>query len=248
MEFTIKETEMVKVDQENDKVNPHAATFNIEPLLPGHGVTLGNSLRRVLIGSLSGTAITNISINEVNHEFSTIKGMREDVLELILNLKGLCFRLPEKVNVAELKLVKKGPGEITGQDFQINSECTVVNPDCFLATLDKTGQISLTITVERGRGYISAEQQKKSSLPLGTIVVDSSFTPVHKVDFKVEQTRVGGITNFDKLTIIVATNGTITPQQAVKSAAKILTEHFQLIDEMIEEQKVTKIKKSTKKK
>ncbi|TSC97228.1 MAG: DNA-directed RNA polymerase subunit alpha [Candidatus Berkelbacteria bacterium Licking1014_2] len=247
MDFTIEETKLVTIKEEVKEGNQLEAQFIIEPLLPGYGVTLGNALRRVLIGSLPGAAVRSIVIGGVNHEFSTLSGMREDVLELILNIKGLHLKL-NNVDRAVLKLSKKGAGEVTAKDFVANPDCEIINSAHRLVHLDKDGKLDLEVTVGSGRGYISADLQKEANQPIETIFVDSSYTPVVKVNFQVEQTRVGGMTNFDRLTILVGTNGAITPQQALKSAAKILTEHFGLLDEAIKIEEKTKEKKESKKK
>ena len=201
--------------------------FVVEPLERGYGITLGNALRRVLLSSLPGAAVTSIKIDGVLHEFSTIPGVYEDTTDLILNLKGLCVKLhtdEEKV----LTLEADGEGEITGADFKCSSEVEILNPDHHIATLDTNGSLHLEAVVEKGRGYNSVEKNKKENAPLGVIPIDSFFSPITKVIFHVEDTRVGQQTDFDKLTLDIWTDGSIYPDEAISKSAKILAEYLKL--------------------
>ncbi len=201
------------------------AKYVMEPLERGFGSTLGNSLRRVLLSCLPGAAVTRIRLNGVLHEFSTIEGVSEDVVNLVMNLKGLAV----KMYVDEPKtliLDVSGPKEVTAADIIMDADVEVLNPDMHIATIDKDGSLYMEITVERGRGYVLADKNKESDMPIGVIPVDSLFTPVRKVNFTVENTRVGQITDFDKLSLELWTNGTIAPDEAVSLAAKILNEHL----------------------
>lgn len=201
--------------------------FVVEPLERGYGITLGNALRRVLLSSLPGAAVTSIKIDGVLHEFSTMPGVYEDTTDLILNLKGLCVKLhtdEEKV----LTLEAEGEGEITGADFKCSSEVEILNPDHHIATLDANGSLHLEATVEKGRGYNSVEKNKKENAPLGVIPIDSFFSPITKVIFHVEDTRVGQQTDFDKLTLDIWTDGSIYPDEAISKSAKILAEYLKL--------------------
>ncbi|MBQ2764139.1 MAG: DNA-directed RNA polymerase subunit alpha [Firmicutes bacterium] len=201
--------------------------FVVEPLERGYGITLGNALRRVLLSSLPGAAVTSIKIDGVLHEFSTIPGVYEDTTDLILNLKGLCVKLhcdEEKV----ITLEAEGEGEITGADFKCSSEVEILNPDHHIATLDTNGSLHLEAVVEKGRGYNSVEKNKKENAPLGVIPIDSFFSPITKVIFHVEDTRVGQQTDFDKLTLDIWTDGSIYPDEAISKSAKILAEYLKL--------------------
>lgn len=228
MDYILPETSLLQI-KTMEKMND-SGLFVIEPLSPGYGVTLANALRRVLLSSLEGAAITSVKIEGVTHEFTTIPGVKEDVVEVILNLKTLRFRLHQDEPVT-LKLNVKGPKTVTAADFDANANCEIVNPETFIATLGKTSKLSMEITVAKGRGYVPVERHAEEKMPLGTIAVDSIFTPVKKVHYEVENTRVGGITNFDKITLEVATDGSIDPEEALNKAAGILVEHFGLIKE-----------------
>ena len=201
--------------------------FVVEPLERGYGITLGNALRRVLLSSLPGAAVTSVKIDGVLHEFSTIPGVYEDTTDLILNLKGICVKLhtdEEKL----LTLEAEGEGEITAGDFKCSSEVEILNPDHHIATLDSNGSLQMEVVVERGRGYTSVEKNKKENAPLGVIPIDSFFSPITKVIFHVEDTRVGQQTDFDKLTLDIWTDGSIFPDEAISKSAKILAEYLKL--------------------
>lgn len=202
--------------------------FVIEPLERGYGTTLGNSLRRVLLSSLPGVAVTSVKIDGILHEFSTIEGVKEDVTEIILNIKGLVA----KINGDGPKVVyveAEGPCEVTAGSIKCDSEVEILDPDMHIATLGEGAKLYMEITLDKGRGYVSAELNKQLMAPvIGVIPVDSIYTPVMKVNYNVENTRVGQITDFNKLTIEVWTNGTISAKEAVSLAAKILMEHLEL--------------------
>ena len=204
------------------------STFVVEPLERGFGPTLGNGMRRVLLSSLPGVAAQSIKIDGVLHEFSTIEGVREDVTEIVLNVKGITARLhsdePKTVYIEAV-----GPCEVTAGSIKADSELEILDPDWHIATLNKDGKLNMELTFVRGRGYVSAERNKQEITPeIGLIPVDSIFTPVLKVNYTVENTRVGQITDFDKLTLEVKTDKTITAQEAVSMAAKVLCEHLNL--------------------
>lgn len=256
MDYILPATNLVQI-KTMEKVN-HSGIFVAEPLSPGYGLTLGNSLRRVLLSSLEGAAITSVKIEGATHEFTTVPGVKEDIVEIILNLKTLRFKMFNNEPVT-LKLQSKGAKEVKAEDFDANADCEIINQDAFIATLDKTGKLNMEITVEKGRGYLPVEQRGEEKMPLGTIAIDSIFTPVKKVHYEVENTRVGGMTNYDKLTIEVTTDGSIEPEIALSQAAGILTEHFSLFqaafvaqkttpaDEKKEEKKTKKVAKKAKK-
>lgn len=201
--------------------------FLIEPLERGYGITLGNSLRRILLSSLPGVAANSVKIDGVLHEFSTVQGVKEDVTELILNLKCLSLKMigdgPRTIYIDA-----QGPGEVTGADIKVDGDIEVVNKNLHIATLDDNGRLYVEITIDKGRGYVSQVKNKSNETPIGTIAIDSIYTPVKRVNFTVENTRVGQITDYDKLTIEVWTNGTIKPDEAISLSAKILIEHFKL--------------------
>ena len=201
------------------------AKFVMEPLERGFGSTLGNSIRRVLLSCLPGAAVTRVKIDGVLHEFSTMDGVSEDIVNIVMNLKGLAVKL--YVNEAKtLILDVQGPKEVTAADISLDADVEILNPDMHVATLDKGSNIYMEITVEKGRGYVLADRNKEQDMPIGVIPVDSLFTPVRKVNFTVENTRVGQITDYDKLAIELWTNGTIAPDEAVSLAAKIVSEHL----------------------
>jgi len=196
------------------------AVFVIEPCYPGYGTTLGNSLRRVLLSSLPGVAVVAVKIAGVDHEFSPISGVKEDAVQLILNLKKLRFIMHEAGPVT-LKFKAGKTGEVTGGDLEIPSSVTLVNPELYLATVAEKGGLDMEIQVARGRGYLPSEAMDEKSFAIGTIAVDASFSPVVKVMFNVEPTRVGEMINYDRLTLNVLTDGTITPEEAVRQSAQI---------------------------
>lgn len=201
--------------------------FVVEPLERGFGTTLGNSMRRVLLSSLPGVAATSVKIDGVLHEFATIEGVKEDVTEIILNLKRLIAKLhcngPKTVYIHA-----EGEGEVKAGDIQPDSDVEIINPDLHLATLDANGKLHMEIVLDHGRGYVVSDRNKTPEMPIGVIAVDSIYTPITKVNFTVDNTRVGQITDYDKLTLEIWTNGSIKPDVAASLAAKILTEHLSL--------------------
>ena len=201
--------------------------FVIEPLERGYGTTLGNSLRRILLSSLPGAAVTNVQFEGVLHEFSTIEGVVEDVTAIILNLKKLALKVYSEEDKT-LEIEATGEGVITAADLMHDSDVEVLNPELHIATLSKNAQFHMRVTARRGRGYVPAEGNNTEDLPIGVIPVDSIYTPVSRVNYQVENTRVGQITNYDKLTLDVWTNGSIRPEEAVSLGAKILTEHLNI--------------------
>ena len=205
--------------------------YVIEPLERGYGTTLGNSLRRVLLSSLPGTAVTSIRINGVQHEFSTIPGVKEDVTEIVLNVKSIIARLhSEGAKTVYIEAV--GEGVVTAGDIKTDAEVEILNPEQPIATLEPDGALSMELTFDHGRGYVSADKNKNPQTAIGTIPVDSIYTPVLKVNYSVENTRVGNQTDFDKLTIEVWTDKTITARDAVSLGAKILCDHFTLFTDL----------------
>lgn len=225
----LTDTELLKINYLKGK-DAFEGSFVIEPLMPGYGLTIGHALRRVLLSSLSGAAIHSVKIDGVAHEFSTLPGVKEDVIEIIMNLKNVNFELNGDESVT-LKLEKKGAGVVRAKDFQKNSSIEIINTEAEIATLDSKGKISMEVVVKKGQGYEPVERRKEEKMPLGTIAVDSVFTPIKKIHYYVENTRVGGMTNYDKVTLNITTDGSITPEDALNTANKILIEHFTLISE-----------------
>jgi DNA-directed RNA polymerase subunit alpha len=212
----------------------HSA-FVVEPLERGYGTTLGNSLRRVLLSSLQGYAITSIKIDGILHEFSTIEGVKEDVTEIVLNLKSVILKIHGS-GPKTMYVDKQGPGILTAGDIQADSEVEIINPEMPIATLNADAHVRMELTADVGRGYVSAERNKAILEPaIGVIAIDSIYTPVTKVNYTVENTRVGHITDYDKLRLEVWTNGTITAKDAVSFAAKFLNEHLNLFIDLSDE-------------
>jgi DNA-directed RNA polymerase subunit alpha len=211
-----------------ENVEENRGSFVIEPLDRGFGYTFGNSLRRVLLSSLAGAAVTSVRIEGVAHEFSTIKGVKEDVTDIVLNLKGVVCRMHSDATEIEAPLVVTGPGQVTAKDIDLPSGVEVLNPDAHIATLEKKTKLELYLTVGRGRGYRPAEENKSPDQPIGVIPIDSIFSPVRRVAYAVEQARVGQRTDFDKLTLDIETDGSIDPQAALREAAEILISHLSI--------------------
>jgi DNA-directed RNA polymerase subunit alpha len=205
-----------------ESVEENRGSFTVEPLDRGFGYTFGNSLRRVLLASLAGAAVTSVRIEGVAHEFSTIKGVAEDVTDIVLNLKGIVCRMHSDATEVEAPLVVTGPGEITARDIDLPSGVEILNPDAHIATLEKKTKLELYLTIGRGRGYRPAEENKSPDQPIGVIPIDSIFSPVRRVAYQVEQARVGQRTDFDKLTLDIETDGSLDPQAALREAAEIL--------------------------
>lgn len=219
---------ITKIDENKDY-----GVFVVEPLERGYGTTLGNSLRRVLLASLPGAAVTSINIEGVLHEFDTVPGVREDVMQIILNVKGIAV----KSYVQDEKIIEldvEGPAEVTAGDILTDSDIEIVNPDHYLFTIGEGASLKATLTVNSGRGYVPADQNKKDDAPVGTLAVDSIYTPVTKVNYQVEPVRVGSNDGFDKLTLEILTNGTIIPEDALGLSARILTEHLNLFTNLTE--------------
>jgi len=217
---------------DGDHVN--AGQVVITPCHQGYGTTMGNALRRVLLSSLPGAAVESVKIIGVQHEFAAIEGVQEDVVEIILNLKQVAARCFSETPVT-LSLRKKGKGEVTAGDFEKNSDVEIVNPEAKIFTItDDKKVIEMEITIGRGRGYVPVEEKDLKNLDLGTILVDSLYTPIRDVGYKVELTRVGDVTDYEKLVLNIETNGTITPREAVSSATTILMDHLALLAEAAE--------------
>jgi DNA-directed RNA polymerase subunit alpha len=225
--YSMLEIEKPKIECVELKEDGTYGKFIIEPLERGYGITLGNALRRILLSSLPGVAATSVKIENVLHEFSTVQGVKEDVTELVLNIKGLALKMNGE-GPKTIYIDAKGEGEVTAADIRTDGDVEVVNKDLHIATLDSDGKLYIEITVDRGRGYVSLTKNKKDNQPINTIPVDSIYTPAKRVNFTVENTRVGQITDYDKLSLEIWTNGTIKPDEAIGLSAKILIEHFKL--------------------
>ena len=208
--------------------------FVVEPLERGYGITLGNSLRRIMLSSLPGAAVSQVKIDGVLHEFSSIPGVKEDVTEIIMNIKSLAIRNSSETNEPKTAYIDfEGEGVVKASDIQVDPDIEIMNPDQVIATLSG-GKLYMELTITKGRGYISADKNKNPELPIGVIAVDSIYTPVERVNVTVENTRVGQITDFDKLTLDVYTNGTLVPEDTVSLAAKVLSEHLSLFIDLSE--------------
>lgn len=214
--------EIVEISEDN-----RYGKFVCEPLERGYGTTLGNSLRRILLSSLQGAAVTSIKIDGVLHEFSTIPGVREDVTDIILNIKELCLKMyVDEPKV--LRLESLGEGEVTAGDIIADPDVEILNPELHLATVDASGSLKMEVTVERGRGYVSADKNKKPDHVIGVIPIDSIFSPILRVNYNTTDTRVGNVTDYDKLTLEVWTDGSVRPEEAVSKAAGIMIAHLKL--------------------
>lgn len=203
--------------------------FVIEPLEPGYGHTLGTALRRVLLISIPGVAVSSVKINGAKHRFSTLPGLKENIVDLLLNVKGLNFKLLNSKDSSTVRLSVKGPATITAKDFEVSEDVEVVNKDYYIGTLDKKGKLEMELTVERGYGYSLSEERRSNAL--GVIPTDAIFTPIRRVNFNVSATRVGRQTNLDKLTLQIWTNGVISPKDALDQAARTLTSYFHQVYE-----------------
>ena len=219
------------------------ARFVVEPLERGYALTLGNSLRRIMLSSLPGSAISQVKFDGIYHEFSTIEGVKEDVTEIILNLKDLIIRDDSDDDAPKRAYIDcKGEGVVTGADIKVDSDITIINPEHVIATLDgKDSKLSAELTITKGRGYVSAERNKTEDMDETTIPVDSIYTPIERVNMTVEDTRVGQITDYDKLTLDVWTKGNIDPSDAVSLAAKVMSEHLQLFIDLSDVARQTEI-------
>ncbi len=217
--------------------------FIVEPLERGYGITLGNSLRRIMLSSLPGCAVSQVKIDGVLHEFSSIPGVKEDVTEIIANIKSLAIRNSSETNEPKTAYVEfEGEGVVKASDIQVDQDIEIMNPDLVIATVSgKSSKLYMELTISRGRGYVSAEKNKSDELPIGVIAIDSIYTPVERVNMAVENTRVGQITDYDKLTLDVFTNGTFVASEAVSLAAKVLSEHLSLFIDLSENAKTAEI-------
>ncbi len=217
----------MRVEVDKDAHSPIFGRFTTEAFERGFGTTIGNALRRILLSSLTGAAVTTVKIEGVVHEFSTISGVTEDVTAIILNIKSLRLALhTDKPKTIRLK--KKGPGEAKGADILHDGDVTILTPDLHIATLDKDATLDIEMTVKHGRGYVPAERNKEEGLPIGVIAIDSIFSPIRRVNFHVENARVGRMTDYDKLTMEIWTDGTISPRDALSTGAGILREHLDI--------------------
>ncbi|MBQ4559122.1 MAG: DNA-directed RNA polymerase subunit alpha [Tyzzerella sp.] len=211
--------------------------FVVEPLERGYGTTLGNSLRRIMLSSLPGAAVSHVKIDGVLHEFSSIPGVKEDVTEIVMNLKSLAIKNSSDSDEPKTAYIEfEGEGVVTAADIRVDSDIEILNPETVIATLNggADSKLYMELTISKGRGYVSADKNKNDELPIGVIPIDSIFTPVERVNLTVENTRVGQITDFDKLTLDVYTNGTLLPDEAVSLAAKVLNEHLKLFIDLSE--------------
>lgn len=235
---------MIELAMETPKVAREEVTqdygmFVVEPLQRGYGTTLGNALRRILLSSLPGAAVTSVKIEGVLHEFSTIPGVVEDTTDIVLNIKSLRLRIHnpgEKV----LRIEKEGEGIVTAADIIADSDVEILNPDLVIATMDRNARFFVELTASQGRGYNPAEKNKKPNQPIGVIPVDSIFTPITRVNYAVQNTRVGQVTDYDRLTLEVWTDGSLTPEEAISIGAKIMSDHLQLFVSLTEKAEATK--------
>lgn len=217
--------------------------FVVEPLERGYGTTLGNSLRRIMLSSLPGVAVSQVKIDGVVHEFSSISGVKEDVTEIIMNIKSLAIKNTSETNEPKTAYIEfEGDGVVTAGDIQVDPDIEILNPDLVIATLSGSdSKLYMELTITKGRGYVSSDKNKNPDLPIGVIPVDSIYTPVERVNLTVENTRVGQITDYDKLTLDVFTNGTLEPDEAVSLAAKVLSEHLNSFIDLSENARTAEI-------
>lgn len=226
-------TEFEKPKIERDETRENYGRYVVEPLERGFGQTLGNALRRVLLSSLPGAAVTSVRIEGVQHEFSTVPGVKEDVTEIILNLKRLVVRLHAD-GIKTITVDIKGPHDFIAADLEVDSEVEIINREMHIATLNEDAHLQMTLTIDKSRGYATADKNKTANMPIGVIPVDSIFTPITKVNYAVEDKRVGQITDFDKLTLEVWTDGSVGPDEAISIAAKILQNHLTMFTALTE--------------
>ena len=211
-----------------EQVANNRTRFEVEPLDRGFGHTFGNALRRVLLSSLEGAAVSSVKIEGVSHEFSTLPGLKEDVTDVILNLKGIICRLHGEPDEVQVRLVKDKPGKVVAADIDVPAELEILNPDHYIASLSGSGAIEMTLTIRRGTGYVSADGNKAAETVIGVMPIDSIFSPIKRVSYIVESARVGQRTDYDKLILDVVTNGAITPEEALRQAAEILVDRLQI--------------------
>ena len=234
-DFEKPKIEIVEISEDNKY-----GRFVVEPLERGYGTTLGNSLRRIMLSSLPGAAVSHVKIDGVVHEFSTIPGVKEDVTEIIMNIKSLSIKNTSETNESKTAYIDfSGEGVITAADIQVDQDIEIMNPDQVIATLNggADSKLYMELTIQKGRGYIGADKNKNDQMPIGVIAINSIFTPVERVNLTVENTRVGQITDFDKLTLDVFTDGTLAPDEAVSLAAKVLSEHLNSFIDLSEKAK-----------
>lgn len=222
----------VQIDEES--LSDNYGLFSVQPLERGFGATIGNALRRVLLSSIEGAAVMAVKIEGIQHEFTVIEGVVEDVTEIVLNLKEICLRMHTDADKL-LHVKKEGPGEFKAGDLQVDADVEVMNPDLHIATLDKDGVLDMEVTVGQGRGYVLAEANKQADQPTGTIVLDAAFSPIRKVHYEIDNARVGQQTDYDKLSLAVWTNSVVRPDDAVAHAARILKNHLELFINFEEE-------------
>lgn len=237
-DFEKPRIEIVQVSDDNKY-----GRFVVEPLERGYGTTLGNSLRRIMLSSLPGAAVSHVKIDGVVHEFSAIPGVKEDVTEIIMNIKSLAIKNTSETSEPKVAYIEfEGEGVVTAADIQADPDIEILNPDQVIATLSGTdSKLYMELTIVKGRGYVSSDKNKKEDLPIGVIPVDSIFTPVERVNLAVQNTRVGQITDFDKLSLDVYTNGTLAPDEAVSLAAKVLSEHLRSFIDLSENAKTAEV-------
>ncbi len=224
--------------------NKKYGKFVVEPLERGYGITLGNSLRRIMLSSLPGAAVSQVKIEGVLHEFSSVPGVKEDVTEIIMNIKSLAIKNNSETNEPKTAYIEfEGEGVVHASDIQVDQDIEILNPDLVIATLSggKESKLYMELTITKGRGYVSADKNKSEELPIGVIAVDSIYTPVERVNMTVENTRVGQVTDYDKLTLDVYTNGTLAPDEAVSLAAKVLSEHLSLFIDLSENARTAEV-------
>ncbi len=237
-EFERPNIEVVEISEDNKY-----GRFVVEPLERGYGITLGNSLRRIMLSSLPGVAVSQIKIEGVLHEFSSIPGVKEDVTEIVMNIKSLAIKSNSDTNEVKTAYIEyEGEGIVRASDIQVDQDIEILNPDLVIATLSgKDTKLYMELTITKGRGYVGADKNKTEDLPIGVIAIDSIYTPVERVNVTVENTRVGQITDYDKLTLDVYTNGTLVPDEAVSLAAKVLSEHLSLFIDLSENAKTAEV-------
>ena len=238
-DFEKPNIEIVEISEDNKY-----GKFVVEPLERGYGTTLGNSLRRIMLSSLPGAAVSQVKIEGVLHEFSSIPGVKEDVTEIIMNLKNLAIKNTSSTNEPKVAYIEfYGEGVITAADIQADQDIEILNKDLVIATLNggADSKLYMELTITKGRGYVSADKNKSDELPIGVIAIDSIYTPVERVNLSIQNTRVGQITDFDKLTLDVYTNGTLVPDEAVSLAAKVLSEHLSLFIDLSENAKTAEV-------
>ena len=211
-----------------EQVANNRTRFEVEPLDRGFGHTFGNALRRVLLSSLEGAAVSSVKIEGVSHEFSTLPGLKEDVTDVILNLKGIICRLHGELDEVQVRLVKDKPGKVVAADIDVPAELEILNPDHYIASLSGSGAIEMTLNIRRGTGYVSADGNKGAETVIGVMPIDSIFSPIKRVSYIVESARVGQRTDYDKLILDVVTNGAITPEEALRQAAELLVDRLQI--------------------